>query len=258
MSAAPIPDSAYPADPYPGATPACSFVHLATLSHPIVPTPGAPSRWRLATTPNLATAPGLDDWLAARDAAPLAERFPVLVYGSNRCPSKITWLREHLGLTGPVVVLSVRTEGVAAVWAAGLRARDGQRPATLTAAPGVVERHALWLATVDQVAVLDVCEGRGERYRLARLRSGRVRTEDGVTVDRPWCYLGGGPARRPLLVHGGPVRCADLDQRAARDLRGVPAERDGLIADEVTGPPRLGVAEPGVARTAVIPGPRSD
>jgi hypothetical protein len=255
VSAAPIPDSAYPADPYPGATPDCSFVHLAALSHPIVPTPGAPSRWHLAdgptpaTGPSPATAADLDDWLAARDAAPLAGRFPVLGYGSNRCPSKITWLRDHLGLTGPVVVLRVRTEGIAAVWAAGLRARDGQRPATLAAAPGVTERHALWLATAEQLAVLDVCEGRGERYRLVRLRSGRVRTEDGMTVDRPWCYLGGVAARRPLLVHGGSVRCADLDQRAARDLRGVPADRDGLIADEVTGPP---------ARAAEVRGPRSD
>ena len=64
--------------------------------------------------------------------------------------------------------------GVAAVWAAGLRARDGARPAVLAAAPGVVEDHAVWLATPDQIAVLDRCEGRDERFRLARLRTGSV------------------------------------------------------------------------------------
>jgi hypothetical protein len=231
VPAAPFPDAAYPADPYPGATPGCSFAHLAGLGHPLTPDPGTPSGWRLPGGPDL------DDWLAARLAAPLAVRFPVLSYGSNRCPSKITWLRGHLGLAGPVVVLDVLTEGLAAVWAAGLRVRDGQRPATLAAAPGVTERHALWLATSEQVAVLDVCEGRGERYRLARLRTGRVRTEDGAVVDRPWCYLGRNPARRPLLVDGAAVRCAALDQRAARGLSGVPAADDGLRADEVTGAP---------------------
>lgn len=230
MPVPPFPDAAYPADPYPGATPRCSFVHLAGLGHPITPHPhphpAEPSRWRLAGGTDL------DDWLAARHAAPLADRIPVLGYGSNRCPSKISWLRRHLGLAGPVVVLAVLTEGVAAVWAAGLRTRDGQRPATLAAAPGVTERHGLWLATPEQVAVLDVGEGRGERYRLARLRTGRVRSEDGAVIDRPWCYLGRNAARRPLLVDGAPVRCAELDQGAARELSGVPADTDGLSADE--------------------------
>ena len=55
-------------------------------------------------------------WLAARGAAPMAGRLPVLSYGSNRCPGKITWLRRELGLgADPAVVLQARTEGVAAV-----------------------------------------------------------------------------------------------------------------------------------------------
>ena len=62
----------------------------------------------------------LDAWLRGRGAPPLAGRLPVLAYGSNRCPSKITWLRRALGLgADPVVVLRARTAGVAAVWAAG-------------------------------------------------------------------------------------------------------------------------------------------
>ncbi|GAA3586226.1 hypothetical protein GCM10022222_83570 [Amycolatopsis ultiminotia] len=106
------------------------------------------------------------------------ERVPVLAYGSNACPSKITWLRTQLGLTGPVVAVRVRCTGLVAVWAAGLRARDGQRPATLTALPGVVEHHFVWFATEEQRAILDVCEGRGNRYHLARLDNADIRTTD--------------------------------------------------------------------------------
>ncbi|GAA5171317.1 gamma-glutamylcyclotransferase [Pseudonocardia eucalypti] len=218
-----FPDEDYPADPYPGGMPDGSFVHLDGLGHRIVDggVRGEP----------------LDDWLAGHGAPPLTGRFPVLAYGSNRCPSKITWLRAELGLTGPVVVLAVVAEGLAAVWATGVRKRDGQRPAVLAAAPGVTERHSLWLATPEQLAVLDVCEGRGERYRLARLRTGEVRTETGTEVDRPYCYLGLPPHRRPLLMNGDPVRCEEVDQVKARELIGAPAPDDGLTADEVSGAP---------------------
>lgn len=224
-------DAEYPADPYPGAAPNRSFVHLDAVGHVLRPDPCHPAGWRVGPT-------DLDAWLAQHDAAPLTDRLPVLAYGSNRCPSKITWLRAELGLAGPVVVLAAVTEGVAAVWAAGLRRRDGQRPAVLAAAPGVTERHCVWLATNDQLAVLDRCEGRGVRYRLARLRTGRIRTENDAQVTHPLCYLGLAEDRAPLLVDGAPVRCAEVAQLAARALRGIPAPRDGLDADEVTGPPR--------------------
>ena len=183
-----------------------------------------------------------------------------------------------------MVVLRARTTGVAAVWAAGLRARDGARPAVLAAAPGVVEDHAVWLATPEQIAVLDRCEGRDERFRLARLRTGTVVVDgaalgpgaplspglgravpaaaDGpgapeelppgvpagtrgagatevteVVVERPWVYIGHAEIRRPLLVDGAPVRCADVPQEVAMTLVGQPAESDGLDDDPVTGEP---------------------
>jgi gamma-glutamylcyclotransferase (GGCT)/AIG2-like uncharacterized protein YtfP len=136
-----------------------------------------------------------------------------------------------------VVVLRVRTSGVAAVWAAGLRHRDGQRPAVLAAAPGVTEWHAVWLATPEQIAVLDRCEGRDERFRLARLDTGSVRLESGAEVVRPWCYLGHAAIRRPLLVDGAPVRVAEVSQAAALDLDGTAAPGDGLDAETVVGPP---------------------
>lgn len=237
-------DAEFPADPYPGAVPPGSYVHVDGTAHAMKPGP-----WRVADTP-------LDDWLAARGAPRADARIPVLAYGSNRCPSKITWLRERLGLgADPVVVLRARTTGVAAVWAAGLRARDGQRPAVLAAAPGATEEHAIWSATPEQIAVLDRCEGRDDRFRLARLRTATVHTEDGARIDTPWCYLGHGVTRRPLLVDGQMVRCADVPQSATRDLIGEAAPDDGLDAATVVGaphpdewPPRLfayGLLQPG-------------
>lgn len=214
----PWPDADYPADPYPGAVPPGSYVHVDGVAHEL------PA--------------DLDAWLTDRGAAPAAARIPVLAYGSNRCPSKITWLRAELGLgPDPVVVLRARTTDVAAVWAAGLRLRDGQRPAVLAAAPGVTEEHAVWLATPGQVEVLDRCEGRGERFRLARLRTGEVHTDDGALVEAPWVYLGHAPTRRPLLVDGRPVRCGDVAQAVAHHLEGEPAATDGLDADTVAGAP---------------------
>jgi len=266
------PDVDHPAEPYPGAVPPVSYVHADGVARGIA----------RGAVGGLA----LDAWLRAQGAAPLAGRLPVLAYGSNRSPSKITWLRRSLGLgADPVVVLRARTTDVAAVWAAGLRARDGARPAVLAAAPGVVEEHAVWLATPEQIAVLDRCEGRDERFRLARLRTGTVvvdgaalgpglafaapaaaddpagvpsgpsaaaelppgasaRTRGSgasevteVLVERPWVYLGHAQIRRPLLVDGAPVRCADVPQEVAMTLVGEPAESDGLDDDPVSGAP---------------------
>jgi gamma-glutamylcyclotransferase (GGCT)/AIG2-like uncharacterized protein YtfP len=224
-----VPDADFPADPYPGAVPPFSFVHLDEHSHPLTAAAG----WHVGDPDG----PELDLWLAGHGAPPLAARVPVLSYGSNRNPSKITWLRRALGLNGPVVVLRARTEGLAAVWASGFRARDGQRTSVLGAAPGASEQHALWLATPEQVAVLDRCEGRGDRYRLARLGTGAIHTGDGLRVEAPWCYLGLSAIRRPLLVDGRPVRCADVGQAAAMALRGDPAPDDGLRAVTEPGPP---------------------
>ncbi|MET0191237.1 MAG: gamma-glutamylcyclotransferase, partial [Pseudonocardia sediminis] len=161
----------------------------------------------------------LDGWLAGHGAAPMAGRVPVLAYGSNRNPSKISWMRAERGLTGPVVVLRCATSGLAATWAAGLRVVDDQRPAVLAAAPGRDERHAVWMAAPEQFAALDRVEGRAAdppRYRLARLRTGTVTTEDGAVVDLPYAYLGRDAIRRPLLVDGAPVFCDDVAQDAAR------------------------------------------
>lgn len=238
------PDAEYPADPYPGVAPGFSFLHDDGLTHELVPDAGCRGGRRVGPV-------AIDDLLDV----PLAARVPVLAYGSNPCPSKITWLRRELGLPGPVVALRVTVHGLAAVWAAGFRVRDDARPATLAVTsgpgprdrkaslpswddsndaslpPGVSETHHVWLATPEQVAVLDRCEGRGTRYDLARLHAATVIDERGVRLDP---VLGYWPAprrpgddprtdRSPLLVDGAPVRVRDVPQPAARDLTGVPA-----------------------------------
>lgn len=178
----------------------------------------------------------LDEWLVARGAAPLADRAPVLAYGSNACPSKIAWLRDELRLRGPAVVLRARCAGLSAVWAAGFRVVDDQRPATLAALDDADEVHAVWLATPDQLDVLDVCEGRGKRYELARVRTGSVVLEDGSELDQPLAYVGAVPGGRvPLLVGGEPVRCSDVPQASAVALQGLPAAADGLDYDVLVG-----------------------
>lgn len=220
----------YPADPYPGCRPGVSFVDVDGTGWIVRPAPAAPSGWAVDGV-------DLDTWLTGRGVAGVDGRLPVLAYGSNACPAKICWLREARGLAGPVVVLEADVEGVAAVWSAGVRARDGQRPAVLAAAPGHTERHAVWLATPEQRAVLDRAEGRDERYRLAWLRAG-VRLTNGHRHDWVLAYLARPEVigqqvaehlnRSPLLVDGRPVRVADMDHGAALLLTGHPAGTDGL------------------------------
>lgn len=228
---APVPEDAFPAHPYPGARPEWSYAHVDGLCWPLRPDHGTSWGWRMAVDDS-----PLDDWLAARHAPSLAERIPVLAYGSNVCPGKIGWLRARLGLTGPVVVVRARCTGLAAVWATGIRAQDGQRPATLAAAPDSVEWHGVWLATPDQVAVLDRCEGRDVRYRLVRLRSGRVETETGSVIDGALVYSGQAPHRVPLLAGNQPHRCATVPQTDAVRLVGTPGG-DGLDVRAVHGMP---------------------
>ncbi|MFB9904549.1 gamma-glutamylcyclotransferase family protein [Allokutzneria oryzae] len=222
-------DSDFPADPYPGARPDGSFLHEEN-GRGVMLRPGAGS-WLLGDSDS-----ELDAWLADRGHAPLAERVPVLVYGSNQCPSKITWLRETLRLPGPAVVLRARCGDLAAVWANGLRKRDGARPATLAAMPGVVETHAVWMATPEQIRVLDVCEGRGQRYGLARVRSGTITLDNGSIVDGAVSYVGLTEIRMPLLRDGEMVRCAEVDQYAALALRGTTGHH-GLNVSFVDGVP---------------------
>ncbi|TWP49977.1 gamma-glutamylcyclotransferase [Lentzea tibetensis] len=230
--AQPFTDDRHPAEPYPGTRPEHCFVHLDETGWPVTPDLAMESGWRVEPE-NV----DLDQWLADRGEPPLAGRMPVLGYGSNANPSKVTWLRDELGLVGPAVVLRARCEGLAAVWAAGLRTRDGQRCATLAAAPGSAEEHSVWFATPEQLRVLDRCEGRGLRYRLVRLHTGRVTLQNGGVIDSVLAYTAASKNRLPVLFNGRMVRCSEIEQEYTRHLGDRPVPSDGLDVTEVHGAP---------------------
>ncbi|MDQ3405486.1 MAG: gamma-glutamylcyclotransferase [Actinomycetota bacterium] len=223
-------DADYPLLPYPGARPPFSFVHEDGGGLPVTPDRAALSGWRVGSI-------DLDAWLADRGAEPMAQRVPLFSYGSNACPGKLTWLRATSGLSGPVVVLRAVSTGVAAVWAAGLRVVDGQRPAVLAASPGTVEEHAVVMVTPKQVQAFDSCEARGDRHHLARVLTGKVVVDGGTVLEDVPAYVGRTDIRRPLLVNDAPVRCADVRQIDTAGLSGAPAAADGLRTHVLTGPP---------------------
>lgn len=236
-------DHDHPADPYPGTRPAASFVHLDGAGYVLTPDAAVPSGWRLGTRTR---ALDLDEALRDMGAEPTSGRLPVLSYGSNANPSKITWLREQLGLRGPAVVLRAECRGIAAVWSAGVRRRDGQRPAVLAGMPEVAESHTVWLVTPEQRRVLDRCEGRGERYRLAWVHA-PIELEDARRLSSVLAYTAHPDVigrdmpphvnRSPLLVGGRLVRCSDVRQDEALARTGTPAATDGLSTTEVHGEP---------------------
>lgn len=238
----PFPDSAYPADPYPGTRPDFSFVHSGSVGYRITPDAASASGWTLDGEHGSLD---LDQWLAEQQAEPLHNRLPLLAYGSNSNPEKISWLRSDLGLRGPAIVLRAECSGIAAVWSAGIRARDDQRPAVLAAAPGS-EIHTVWLVTPDQRRVLDECEGRGERYQLAWVHAG-IHLDSGASLSKVLAYTARPEAlgrdvpqrlnRSPLLVDGKLVRMSAIDQQSAARMRGTPATTDGLDLEEVIGEP---------------------
>ncbi len=240
-------DAEYPADPYPGLRAPTSFVHVDGVGYPLATTPGG---YVVGGVP-------LGAWLTARGAPPLAGRTPVLAYGSNACPSKLTWLRDNLGFTGPAVALLAECVGYAAVWTTGVRARDNQRTVTLMPmphvpdGPGIVEQHVVLLATDDQLRVLDVCEGAdltcwGEpgrddpRYRRELLPDGVVSVDDAALTAPVHAYFGCHPDRLPALVDGAPVRAvhgAFPASNAANDAFPAPDAAKASISASGNTPP---------------------
>ena len=91
---------------------------------------------------------------------------------------------------------------------------------TIGAHTTAAEHHHVWLATPEQVAVLDRCESRGERYDLARLDAATVHDERGVRLHPVLGYWPAAPLRAPLLVEGAPMLEGPLADLAASLSRG--------------------------------------
>lgn len=222
-------DTDYPEHPYPGTRPDQAFLDIDRGGYWLH---RDGEQWRTSYGDELDTA------LAGLGAAPLADRFPILAYGSNENPSKITWLRQALGLTGPVIALPVLCVGLASVWCKGIRPRDGSRPVVLAADESVTERHAVWLATNDQRRVLDRCEDRGRARRLVELHHPIVTVHGGDELKNVLAYTAAPEAcgpdvpadwnRSPLLIDGQYASMYDYGQHDAAQLTGDAADSDGI------------------------------
>ncbi|GAA4950398.1 gamma-glutamylcyclotransferase family protein [Actinoplanes utahensis] len=208
------PAADFAVDPYPGRRPAGSWVvDRHERCWPVRPDEGRPSGW--AVVLSAIERMCLDDWLAGQGATRIAERVPLLSYGSNACPGKI--LRNGTSL--PAVNLACEIADLASVWCTGTT-RAGRLPATLAAVPGHVETAVLTLADPGELDRLDMIEGRSTGwYTLQLLHTGRVTLENGARVLRPAAYIGGRPERRPALLHGRPVPLTSVDYAAVAPLR---------------------------------------
>lgn len=204
--------AAWPALPYPGTRPKGSYALVDSVLTALVPDPAAPSGWVTRRGEDL------DRWLAERGGVSLAARTEVLAYGSNVNPSKLSLMRVRDGLSQPVVVLRAVTDGLAAAWCASTRA-DGAVPATLVAAAGVIETHAVLPVDPSQLAALDRCEGRPSVYRLVRLGAGRVVVEDGHQLREPLTYLAAGGQRGAIDDgSGAPLLASRCPQQRAQEI----------------------------------------
>lgn len=205
MSSAARPVSDWPEDPYPGTWPDHSYLVREEVVHRVEASANVPSGWVVRDESG---AQCLDEWLAERGAPPLAERTAVLSFGSNRCPAKV--VRQG----GPAVNLACRASGLAAVWSHGTRASDGQVVATLVAADDEhVTDFFVSMCTEDDLALLDVVEGRGRGYDLVPLDPGQVVLEDGSEPEPVHAYVGLRPHRWPVAGEDGhPIRLDAMSQ----------------------------------------------
>lgn len=205
----------YTEAPYPGARPEGSWVvDPDERLYPVVPDSSSLSGWAVVTGESEAQC--LDAWLAEHDAPALLERIALLSYGSNGCPQKFVSNKVTL----PGVNLAVETHGLAAAHCAGTRGGDGAVPATLVAAPEMVERHVVSYVSVADLDALDRVEGRtGRWYDLVALDAGRVVRADGVVLEDVRGYVGSKSVRWPLAdEQGRPLLLTDVSQADALAL----------------------------------------
>ena len=179
----------YPEEPYPGSRPAWSFVIdrdncVLRVCADLL----APSGWALEQAGTC-----LDGWLASHNVARLAERVPVLSYGSNPCPAKLV----RLALSRPIVSLACTLADHAAVWASGRRQPDGSRVATIASRPGHRELHFVTFVEAGDLEELDSVEGHPGWYRRQPLPSRHVVLVNGRTVPGLLTYVGQSPHRIP-------------------------------------------------------------
>ena len=208
-------------------------VDLAPLRHPLAYPGAAPARSGVLVDDRYVDVPGgvaaLDGVLARHDAAPLADRSPVVAIGSNASPAqlraKLAEPAERSTRPGPVVVPMVKAtvRGIARGHSAHV-SRPGYVAATPVVVPeGIASVFVIFL-DAGQLAVVDATE---PNYRRVAVDGGAVVADSGERVDGCTLYtslrgalagIDGGPqpgtSQRELL--------ASLLARSAplRDLAG--------------------------------------
>ncbi|PJJ58001.1 hypothetical protein CLV56_2244 [Mumia flava] len=224
----PRPASDWPEDPYPGRWPDHSYVVGEDgVVHAVEVDAATPSGWAVRSGPVPVC---LDAWLRERGLQGLAGRTAVLSFGSNRCPSKL--LRQG----GPWVNLACETSGLAAVWSHGTRAYDEQVVATLVGAQDHAAPFFVSLCTDEELALLDVVEGRGTGYDLVPIDPAQVVLADGSSPDAVSAYVGLRPHRWPVAgADGHPVLLDAMDQDEITRWR----EGERLHWEPVAGSPYL-------------------
>lgn len=173
------PATDFAVDPYPGQRPYGSFViDRNARCWPVRVDESRASGWVVEDNDQSVC---LDAWLCDQGASPLADRVPLLGYGSNASPGKVVVNGTPL----PSVHLACTMEDLASVWCVG-DTRAHRTPVTLDVVPGHVEEAVVMMCDLEEMVRLDEVEGRGSGwYELVLLESGRVILENGAHPASP-------------------------------------------------------------------------
>ena len=187
----------------------------------------------------------LEELLLAHNAAPLAERRPILLQGELANPYRL----QDIGMPA-LPLLPVRLEGLCRTWADGLDPRDtypGIHHVTLARTPGWWEMSVIGFATKEQLKLIRewLENGVSNSWRPVKLAEGTIRFEHAILeppsaqdvdwdgtmerVTRPMPEASG-PAldldallvvvhtRQGCYNHRGRIaRCVHMQQRAFHD-----------------------------------------
>ena len=193
--------SGYRVDPYPGQRPYGSFViDDEGLCWPVSPDEAQPSGWAVSGDEDSVC---LDEWLATFGAAPLAERIPLVGYGSNASPGKVL----ANGTPLPSVHLACTLEDLASVWCSGDTAA-GRTPLTLDVLPGHSEEAVVMMCDLAEMRTLDA----RRRPQQSVVRPGAAHPGSGRARERrtPASPRGvrRGPPRAPPHATGRSIAAA--------------------------------------------------
>lgn len=215
---------------YPGRVPATSGVLADDAYLPLRAVLGA-REW-------LVEGDRLDDWLARRDAAPLAVRHPVVAVGSNAAPSQVRRKFHDHEVPAIVPMTFADVHGITPGVSAHVN-RWGYIPAAPVEAPGETTRlFVLWLDE-RQLAALDLTEPNYDRRPLPPGRH-PVTLESGVRLPACSVYVGrhgclADPTGRPRRLTPQPALIRTLLDESA-DLRRLcgrtPEDFVGAVRDE--------------------------